>query len=140
MMVEQMLKDSKFEGGPFLCSWRQQTLKALTCPLHRKRCLKTTFLLKTSLQRALKGVFVQARVSQPRRCHLSVDAYVQEPNQDTAGQLIEQYPGSDTGAGRRNLCSMLPSSGEWRRPGTRAVPCCCRGSLDDNYLLYFVLM
>lgn len=43
MMVEQMPKDSKFEGGPFLCSWKQPTLKALTCPLHRKRCLKRPF-------------------------------------------------------------------------------------------------
>lgn len=85
-------------------------------PVHatEKKMLQTSDLLKTFLQRSLKRAWVQAGVSQPRRCHLSVNANVQESNQETAGQLIEQYPGSDTRTGRSELCSMLPSSGDLR--------------------------
>lgn len=138
-----MLDHLKFEEGTFFLLLEAAVFpldripeqrKTLTCP--QKKKLQTSFLLKTLLQRPLKRVFIQTRVSQPRRCHLSVNAYVQEPNQDTAGQLIEQYPGSDTRTGRSKLCSILPSSGARRRPETGALPCCCRGSLDDNYLLY----
>ena len=53
------------------------------------------------------------------------------------GQLIEQYPGSDKRARRRNpaqWCHLVPPRGG---AGTSpALPCRCWGSLNNNYLLY----
>lgn len=59
-------------------------------------------------------VHLQVRLSQGPLCHPSLNAYVHPLDEDSIGQLIEQYPGSDKHTARRN-------SAQW----CHLVPCQC---------------
>ena len=49
-----------------------------------------------------RDVRVRVRVSRGPSCHLSLNAYVHPLSEDSIGQLIEQYPGSDKRTARSN--------------------------------------
>lgn len=142
-LVKKQIKHYQAEWGdtqkmfPLICT-RYMQISLFKQDIHYVTLVEITDLSFHRSQKHLIDVHLRVRVSWGPTCHLSLNAYVHPLNEDSIGQLIEQYPGMARERRRRNSaqwCHLVLGEDQPTHPlstptstmstTVRALPCWC---------------